>query len=58
MTMKWQKSFTPINLALTENKYTIQKNKPSSEPIDQAIMKFHFHPSILLIKSKINTSDK
>ena len=34
MTMKWQKSFTPINLALTENKYTIQKNKPSSEPID------------------------
>ena len=42
---------------ITENKYTIQKNIPSSEPIDKAIMKFPFHPSILLIKSKINTSN-
>ena len=45
------------SLGLTENKYTIQKNIPSSETIDKAIMKFQFHPSILLIKSKINTSN-
>ena len=29
----------------------------SFEPIDQAIVKFQFHHSILLIKSKINTSN-
>ena len=27
------------------------------KPIDKAIIKFQFHPSILLIKSKINTSN-
>ena len=42
---------------ITENKYTIQKKTPSSEPVDKAIMKFQFHPSIVLIKSKINTSN-
>ena len=46
------------SLGITENEYTIQKNIPSSEPIDKAIMLFRFHPSILLIKSKINTSHK
>ena len=46
------------SLDITENKYSIQKNIPSSEPIDKTIMKFQFHPSILLIKSKINTSNK
>ena len=30
---------------------------PSSEPIDKAIMKSQFHPSILLIKSETNTSN-
>ena len=45
------------SLGITENKYTIQKNIPSSELIDNAIMKFQFHPSIPLIKSKINTSN-
>ena len=44
-------------LGITENKYTIQKNIPSVEPIDKAIMKFQFHPSILLIKIKRNTSN-
>ena len=44
------------SLGITENEYTIQKNMPSSEPIDKAIMKSQFHPSILLIKSKTNTS--
>ena len=44
-------------LGITENKYTNQKNIPSFQPIDKAIMKFQLHPSILLIKSKINTSD-
>ena len=43
------------SLGITENKYTIQKNIPSSKPIDKAIIKIQFHPSILLIKSKINT---
>ena len=42
---------------MRENEYTIQKNIPSSEPIDKAIMKFQFHPSILLIKSKVNASN-
>ena len=45
------------SLGITENKYTIQKNIPSSAPIDKAIIKIQFHPSILLIKSKINTSN-
>ena len=31
------------SLGIIENKYTIQKNIPSSEPIDKAIMKFQFH---------------
>ena len=61
MTMKCQKSCTSISivssLGITENEYTIQKNIPSSEPIDKAIIKIQFHPSILLIKSKINTSN-
>ena len=43
-------------LDITGNKYTIQENIPYSEPIDKANMKFQFHPSFLLIKSKINTS--
>ena len=46
------------SLAITENKYTIQKNIPSSEPIDKVIMKFHFHPNIPLIKRKANSSNK
>ena len=46
------------SLAITENKYTIQKNIPSSEPIDKVIMKFHFHPNIPLIKMKVNSSNK
>ena len=45
------------SLGITENKYTIQKNIPSSEPIDKAIMKFQFHSSIQLIKIEINTSN-
>ena len=61
MTMKCQKSCTSISivssLGITENEYTIQKNIPSSEPIDKAIMKLQFHPSIILIKSKINTGN-
>ena len=44
------------SLGITENKYTVQKNIPS-EPIDKAIIKFQFHPSILLTRSKINTSN-
>ena len=46
-------------LDIIENEYTIQRNIPSSEPIDKKLlgMKFQFHPSILLIKSKINTSN-
>ena len=38
------------SLNITENEYTIQKNIPSSEPTDKAIIKFQCHPSILLIK--------
>ena len=45
------------SLGIAENKYAVQKNIPSSEPIDKAIIKFQFHPSILLIRSKINTSN-
>ena len=30
---------------------------PSSEPINKSIMKFQLHPSVVLIKSKINTSN-
>ena len=45
------------SLGITENKCTIQKNVPSSKPVDQAIMKFQVYPSILLIKSKINASN-
>ena len=59
--MKCQKSCTSISivssLGITENEYTIQKNIPSSEPIDKAIMKLQFYPSIILIKSKINTGN-
>ena len=40
------------SLGITENKYTIQQNIPSSDPVDKAIMKFQFHPSILLINVK------
>ena len=39
------------SLDITENEYTIQKNIPSSKPIDKAIIKFQCHPSILLIKN-------
>ena len=45
------------SLGITENKYRIQKNILSSRPIDQVIMKFQFHLSILLIKSNINSSN-
>ena len=45
------------SLGITENEYTIQRNIPSSKSIDKAIMKLKFHPSILLIKSKINASN-
>ena len=38
------------SLDITEKEYTIQKNIPSSEPIDKAIITFQCHPSILLIK--------
>ena len=61
--MKLQKSLTPISIVLscslgiTETKYTIQKNMPSSEPIDKTIINFNSVFSILLIKSKINTSN-
>ena len=56
MAMKCQEFHSYFNsiaspLGITENEYTVQKNIPSSEPIDKAIKKF----SILLIKSKINT---
>ena len=46
--------FTSIvsSLGITENKYTIQQDIPSSDPVDKAIMKFQFHPSILLINVK------
>ena len=42
------------SLDITENKYIIEKSTTSSEPIDKPIMKFQFHPSILILKSKIN----
>ena len=42
------------SLDITENKYIIEKSITSSEPIDKPIMKFQFHPSILILKSKIN----
>ena len=48
---------TVSSLGITENEYTIQENISSSEPIDKAIMKFQFYPSILLIKSKINKTN-
>ena len=63
MKMKCQQSFTPISVVLQalqasqKNKFTIQRNIPLSDPIDKAIMKFQFHPSILLMKTKINTSN-
>ena len=46
-----------IFVGVTGNKYTIQKTKTSSEPIDKALMKFQFRTSIILTKSKINTSN-
>lgn len=42
------------SLDITENKYIIEKSITSSEPIDKPIMKLQFHPSILILKSKIN----
>ena len=50
------------SLSITENKYKIQKNIHSSEPIDKAIMKSQLHPSILLTSNsfsftKIETDD-
>ena len=45
------------SLGITENKCIIDKNITSSKPIDKVVMKFQSHPSILLIKSKINTSN-
>ena len=45
------------SLGIRKNRYIIEKNVCSSELIDKGIMKFQFHPSILLIKSKINTSN-
>ena len=58
MSKEFDSCFNSIvsSLGITENKYTVQKNIPS-EPIDKAIIKFQFHPSILLIRSKINTSN-
>ena len=41
------------SIGITENIYTIQKNS-FAERIDKVIMKFQFHPSIQLIKIKIN----
>ena len=48
---------TVSSLGITENKYASQKNIPYSEPIDKAIMKFQFCPSIVPIKGKINVSN-
>ena len=42
------------SLGITENKYIIDKFFFFFKPIDKAIIKFQFHPSILLIIRKIN----
>ena len=58
MSKEFHSCFNSIvsSLGITENEYTVQKNIPS-EPIDKAITKFQFYPSILLTRSKINTSN-
>ena len=42
------------NLNINENTYIINHNSGNlSDPVDKAICKYKFHPSILLIKSKL-----
>ena len=45
------------SLSITENKYKIQKNIPSSKPIDKAIMKSQLHPSILLTSNSFSFTE-
>ena len=41
-------------LDIRENTYIIEKAPTDMEPIDQAIIKFRNHPSVLLVKEKVN----
>ena len=42
------------NLNINENTYIINHNSSNfSDPVDKAICKYKFHPSILLFKSKL-----
>ena len=55
--LHWYFNSIVSSLGITENKFVIEKNGTSCEAIEKAVMKFQFRPSILLIKSKINTSN-
>ena len=52
--LHWYFNSIVSSLGITENKFAIEKNGTSCEAIEKPVMKFQFHPSILLIKSKIN----
>ena len=42
------------SLGINENSYIVEEITNSNDPIDKAIQKYKFHPSILLIKSKVD----
>ena len=41
------------SLNIHENKYIVENIENINDPVDKAIQKFEFHPSILRIKNKI-----
>ena len=43
-----------MTLDIRENAYIIEKAPTDMEPTDQAIIKFRNHPSVLVIKEKVN----
>ena len=44
------------SLHIHGNQYTLENDKNVSDPVDKAINKFEFHPSILFIKNRIGKS--
>ena len=47
------------NLDVNENKYVINHDSGNfSDPVDKTICKYKFHPSILLIKTKLENQKR
>ena len=49
--------YTVTTLDIGENTYITEKTPTDMELIDKVIIKFRNHPSVLLIKEKVNNFD-